>query len=90
LRRECMRRRGRARPRGPCAGGRSTGRSSVRGGSPCYGKLWMACAKIKHAKCLIFGACRGLVPRRGQLKMGRKALFQRPVIPRFIRSFPCN
>jgi len=35
--------------------------------TPCYGKQWMACVKIRHIKCLIFGACRGHVPRRGEL-----------------------
>jgi len=27
----------------------------------------MACTKIKHAKCLIFGGRRGRVPRRADL-----------------------
>jgi hypothetical protein len=39
----------------------------------------MACTKIKHVKCLIFGGRRGHVPRRAELKKGREALFQQPV-----------
>ncbi len=39
----------------------------------------MACTKIKHVKCLIFGGRRGHVPRRAELKKGSEALFQLPV-----------
>ncbi len=35
----------------------------------------MACTKIKHARCLIFGGLRGRVPRRAGLKKGRKPFF---------------